>query len=394
MTFPPNFLATRTAMLVLRGCFVERSQTYLPGWSDSIVTAYVPDRAGPMSAAEVEHIRRGAFGGQAQATALWRLRMAVELVERRFDYTEQLGARDLVAERVGEDELYRQQLAGLAPAGGAYERGWNDDKIAELTGVAPGDVYAIRRSIPWIRPDDRPLARRWRGVNGLPATRAARVMWLDLVGNPCTGKPHTVEEIAEILAGIDGGASWSWGGVDGVETTLRVGRVRIDTHSGRARTVTAIAAALGYSREWTYRLLRRFEADELAGERGKPSLLTPEILDRLRHADPRRFDRGSWYAWIAAWCWPSATGRPSTRTLKGWRDRGRGDAVRGGATPYREFAELVEALVAAAPAEAPILPAAEELATVAELPTRAAAVSLGVTLDQLAAAREAAGRTA
>jgi hypothetical protein len=381
----------RTSILVLDRLFIERDQRYLSGWCDdnASVVAGAPVRL-------VETIRKHAFGGQAEAAPIWRLRRAVELLELRFDYTEQLGARDQVVQDAGggeggEEVLYQMQLAGTAPPGGLYEREWNDDRIADHTGLAPGDVYGIRMAIPWVRPDDRPRVRRRRDAAAMPPTAAARVLFLDSAGNPNTGLPYTVDDLVLALEEIEGGAredAAAW-----IETTLQVGAARLDT-DGRPRTVTAIARALGFSREWTYRLLTRFEADRPAGGRGQPTKLTPEILALLRGANPRRFDRGSWYAWIAAWCWPEAKGRPTPRTLKGWRERGLLDLGAGRATAFRDFAEAVTALVAAAPGDAPSLPTAEELAAVAGFPDRAAAVNLGVTPDQLTAAREAVERTA
>lgn len=385
----PNIVAVRLASLALLGVFVEQRQSYLSGWTDEAVAARIG-----IPAAEVARVREAAFGSQANATIAWRQRQAVLLVERWFDYTEGLGARDLLAAEVGEDALYQLQLAGQAPAGGVYAPGWHDDAIADLTGLAPGDVYAIRNSIRWIPEVDRPAARRARDIAGLPPTRAARVMRLAAMGDP-SGEEYTLDALGDALLEA-GEIDASTAGrreelVQWVATTIEAGRARLDS-AGRRRTLVATAKVLGFSREWTYRLLARFDADPEVGKRGKPSPLTPAVVERLQALDARRFDRGSWYGWLAAMLWPGKK-RPTTRTLKNWRERGAADIAAGTTTIYREFEEAVIDLMNRAPADAPILPTAAELAEVAELSDRAAAERLGVTSEQLEAARTA-GRTA
>lgn len=381
-----NPVAVRLVCLALLGVYVEAEQRYLTGWSDQVLA----DRL-HLPVAVVMDLRAAAFGPGAEATHPWRQRQAALLLERHFDPTERLGARDVVAAKVGEDDLYRLQLAGQAPAGGLYQAGWSDDRISELTGVSPGDVYALRTAIRWLPPDDRPAARRRRETNALAPTRAGRVMRLSDEVDPRTGERYTLEGLADAL--VDAGevdtvvAGRREELLQWVETTLAAGRARLDS-DGRRRTVVTTARALGFTRQWTCTLLARFEADPEVGKRGKPSLLTPEVIARLRALDARRFDRASWYGWLAGVLWP--TKRPTTRTLKGWRERGLVDANEGRKTIYSEFDAAFSDLVARAPADAPILPDAAELASVANLSERRAAEALGCTVEQLKAAKAAA----
>lgn len=385
----------RAVVLLLTAVYVEPTQHYLPGWTDALVAATCGVR--DSFAAQV---RDEAFGLAATANALWRQRQAVHLLAQHFDHLARMTLIDASAADIGAVRLEQAQLRGVGPAFGRYAPGWTDDKIAEVCGVGSGDVYALRSTIAWSTPETRPRRRRWAWADALPRTRAGRVMRLDLLARPpaegVEGVPHyTAAEIAADLATAgevileteaSRAAFLAW-----VEGTLATGRAMLDD-DGMPRSIAALARTLGYSREWTYKLLLRFrpEADPGTTFQTRPRWLDEKVITRLRAADPRRFDARAGYRWLVDWLWPRDP-QPDVRSLKGWRVQGLADIEAGRDTLHAAFERGRQYLVGRAPA-IPVAPTPAELAMVASLPPLKAADQLGVTLTQLEAARAAQDR--
>lgn len=386
-TMVPRF---RAVVLLLTAVYVEATQRYLHGWTDQAVAATCGVR--DSFAAQV---RAEAFGLAATANALWRQRQAVHLIAQHFDHLAAMSTIDAVAADLGEVRLEQAQLRGVGPAFGTYAAGWTDDKIAEVCGVGSGDVYALRSTIAWSAAEDRPRRRRWAWADALPQTRAGRVMRLDQIARPALGatvQPYDAAAIAADLAGAGEvileteaarEAFLAW-----VEGTLTTGRAMLDD-DGKPRSIAALARALGYSREWTYKLLLRFrpEADPGTTFQTRPRWLDEKVIARLRVADPRRFDARAGYRWLVDWLWPRDP-QPDVRSLKGWRVQGLADIEAGRDTLHAAFERGRQSLVGRAPS-IPVAPTPAELATVASLPPLKAADQLGVTLHQLEAARAA-----
>lgn len=395
--------ALRAVIHVLAGVWIEDRARFLPGWHD----ARVAEVAG-VSMSRAAEVRRGAYGAEAEASDLWRLRQVFMLLAQHFDATAEQDARDAVAWRVGPDDLAVLIESGVAPAGGAWDPEWSDDRVAELVGLDPGLVHAARESQAWVPPEARAEARRQAHLVRLGTTRAARMLRLADELNPMTRRPYTSEELLVTLIGageIDprtAGArrrELTW-----IDSTIQVGRAWLDAE-GRPRSARAIAAELQLAPGTVLRVLARFEGQETAAE-GRPTLLTAELCERLERADPRRADlRPDFaspqtravharfggkearpiYPWLTAWLWPEGEA-PSLRTIKGWRATGSADVLAGRDTLPARFERAVSNLIDRAPS-APILPGPAELAEVAKLPTHQAADLLGVTPKQYREAR-------
>lgn len=381
----------RAVVLLLTAVYVEPTQRYLPGWTDVLVAATCGVR--DSFAAQV---RDEAFGQAATANALWRQRQAVRLLAQHFDHLAMMTAIDASAADIGAVRLEQAQLRGVGPGFGRYAPGWTDDKIAEVCGVESGDVYALRSTIAWSPPEARARRRRWAWADALPRTRAGRVMRLDQLARPPIdgrgGVSYTAADIAADLAAtgeviLETEASreafTAW-----VEGTIATGRAMLDD-DGMPRSIAALARTLGYSREWTYKLLLRFrpEADPGTTFQTRPRWLDEKVIARLRVADPRRFDARAGYRWLVDWLWPRDP-QPDVRSLKGWRVQGLADIEAGRDTLHAAFELGRQSLVGRAPS-IPVAPTPAELAMVASLPPLKAADQLGVTLHQLEAARTA-----
>lgn len=386
-TMVPRF---RAVVLLLTAVYVEPTQRYLPGWTDTVVAA-----ACGVKDAFAAQVRVQAFGTDAAAGELWRQRQAVHLIAQHFDPLADLASIDAIAADIGEVRLEQAQLRGIGPAFGRYAEGWTDDKIAEVCGLGSGDVYALRSTIRWVAPGARAARRRWAWVDALPQTRAGRVMRLDLLALPGTTERYSAEAIAAALVEVGAvlletaaarEAFGAW-----VASTLQIGRAIVDD-DGKVRSVAGLARALGYSREWVYKLMTRFRPESDPGTvfLSRPRWLDERVIIRLRAADPRRFDARAGYRWLVDWLWPRDP-QPDVRSLKGWRVQGLADIEAGRDTLHAAFELGRQSLVGRAPA-IPVAPTPAELAMVASLPPLKAADQLGVTLTQLDAARTAKDR--
>lgn len=317
----------RPIVLRLLHVWLEGQQRYEEGWSDEHL-------AGVLGAdpAEVSFVRGAAFGAEAEAGELWRIRQAIELLEEHHDDTARQGHRDAIVQAEGLPALQAALRAGTAPAGGRYEGGWSDDRIADLTGLPPGLVTRLRATIPWVNPAARAERQRQRRAARLfRPTRAGRALRLAEELHPATGKPYTPDQIADALlaAGEQArtpaarAALVAW-----IESTVRVGQLRMATHptKGVPYTLDEIAARVGASKQAISKILKRFD-DEAAGPRvdGRPSHLTDEVIHKLETADEADVDRDRIGAWIARRLWPRApkADRASqARKIRGWRQAG------------------------------------------------------------------------
>jgi transposase len=316
----------RPIVLRLLHVWLEGPQRYEEGWSDEHLAAVLGADAG-----EVSFIRRAAFGPESEAGELWRIRQAVELLEEHFDDVARQGHRDALVAAEGLPALQAALRGGVAPAGGRYEGGWNDDRIAELTGLQPGLVTCLRATIPWVEPSARgERQRQRRAARLLRPTRAGRVLRLAEELNPATGKPYTPAEIADALVAAGEklrtpaarAALEAW-----IESTVRVGQLRlaVNPRTGQPYTIEEIADRVGASKQAVSKILKRFD-DEDAGPRsnGRPSQLGA-VLERIAAADPRQVERRRFAAWLAEWLWPRArkSERASqARKIRAWRQAG------------------------------------------------------------------------
>lgn len=317
----------RPIVLRLLHVWLEGPQRYEEGWSDEHLAAVIGADAG-----EVSFVRRAAFGAEAEAGEMWRIRQAIELLEEHHDDTARQGHRDALVQAEGLPALQAALRAGTAPAAGRYEGGWSDDRIAELTGLAPGLVTRLRATIPWVAPDARAERQRQRRAARLfRPTRAGRALRLAEELHPRTRKPYTPDQIADALlaAGEQArtpaarAALVAW-----IESTVRVGQLRLATHptKGTPYTLDEIAARVGASKQAVSKILKRFD-DEAAGPRvdGRPSHLTDEVIERVATADAADVDQAKIGTWLVRRLWPRAPkgDRASqARKIRGWRQAG------------------------------------------------------------------------
>lgn len=382
----PSVQDMRPVVLLLSTVYVEAAARYVGGWSDDEVAR----RCG-VGTEVVRHTREVAFGAGERATAGWRLRQAIELVAQHFDHTRDLEARDRIAAEVGAGAMRLRQLWGEAAAGGRWDEGWGDDRVAELAGVDSGLVHAIRESIPWTPPELRPVERLLRLLARLdPATRAGRVLRLAAELDPRTGELYTAPAIVEALVAA-GEPPLSprahQRDLDRIETMIRVMRARVDPTTGEERSLRATAAAVGLSHQGVAKIINQIERGDMTPE-GRPSLLTAEICERVEAALPRRVDHRSIFKWLIGWIWLMGGAPPALRTIKGWRAAGAEDIAAGAVDSLPARFELaVRYLLARAPAGGPELPTVAEIEATG-LKARAAADALGVTLEQVKQVRE------
>jgi hypothetical protein len=385
--------AAREIVRLLAVVWIERLQRYLAGWSDAAVAR----RAG-VRASIVADLRAKAFGPGTAASPEFRWSQAILLVDQRFDATAALEHRDQAVEQLGEAGLLALQEQGTAPAAGAWDAEWSDDRVAHLAGVAPEIVNAIRSSIPWIPPDARAEARRRRLVSRIdpardPLARAVRLMdFLD----PATRQPYTAE--AMFAAALEAGQTTPprTEAARRRELALVKAATAIAWHltdaTGRLATPSAIARQTGLAHPKVLGILHRLGPEALARE-GRPSRLTTAICERVERADPRRLDRRSLYAWLIAWIW-QGDDPASLRTVKGWRAAGVADNAAAVDSLAARFDRAVASLLERA-TDAPVLPTAEELQKFTRgADARHVADSLGATLEQVAEARRLARRKA
>ena len=316
----------RPIVLRLLHVWLEGQQRYEEGWSDEHLAAVLGADAG-----EVSFIRRAAFGPEAEAGELWRIRQAVELLEEHFDDTARQGHRDALVAAEGLPALQAALRAGTAPAGGRYDGGWSDDRIAELTGLQPGLVTCLRATIPWVEPGARAERQRQRrAARLLRPTRAGRALRLAQELNPRTGEPYTSAEIVDALvaagerqrtpAAREALEAW-------VESTVRVGQLRLalNPQTSRPYTIEEIAARVGASKQAVSKVLKRFD-DEDAGPRanGRPSQLG-DAVKRVVAADPAKVEIWRFVVWLAGWLWPrsrKAERASQARKIRAWRQAG------------------------------------------------------------------------
>lgn len=316
----------RPIVLRLLHVWLEGQQRYEYGWSDERLAAALG-----ADAAEVACIRRAAFGPDPAAGELWRIRQAIELLEEHHDDTARQGHRDALVQAEGLPALRAALRGGTAPAGGRYEGGWSDDRIAELTGLAPGLVTCLRAAIPWVEPDARAERQRQRRAARLfRPTRAGRALRLAEELHPATGKPYTPDQIADALIAAGEPARTpaaraalvAW-----IESTVRVGQLRMATPTKRTPyTLDEIAARVGASKQAISKILKRFDDDD-AGPRadGRPSHLTDDVIAKIETAEVADVDRAKIGAWLARRLWPRApkSERASqARKIRGWRQTG------------------------------------------------------------------------
>lgn len=378
----------RPVVLLLAGVYVEEAQRYLPGWTDAIVAARC--KAPPEFVVAVAF---AAFGQDVKATEAWRLRQAIVLVARHFDHTVDMQARDEVASAEGEATLAAMQSAGTAPAGGRWDEGWTDDRVAELVGLDPGRIREIRDAIPWVPPHKR-AAARWAKFMARydAATTTGRILRLADEINPATSKPYDVAAIIETLQAAGDmpqhpKAPEYRRDFERLETMIRVTRARIDPETGLERSLRATADAVGMSHQAVANVIGRIDADEMPAE-GRPSRLTAEVVARVEAANPQRVDRRSIYRWLIGWVWLRHGEPPHPRTLKGWRATGQEQQRQGVDGLPARFEAAVCRLLAEAPVAGPELPTTEEIAELQGMKGPALADALGVTLEQLDAARK------
>ena len=351
----------RPIVLCMCTVWVEETQRYLTGWSDQRVAEVVG-----VHALAVGRVRLEAFGSGDAATELWRLRWAIMLTAQHFDHT---------------------------TAGGRWDRGWDDDRVAELAGVEPGLIRKIREATPIPAADELAEARRQRYLirNGT-ATRAARVLRLADEVDPLTRRPYTARGILQTLIEVGemdpASPAAEAAAVDWIADTITVGRARLDPATGLERPAGAIARATGIKTTTVRRILARYSGERAADE-GRPSKLSAVVCRRVEQAarSPHRFDRRTSTKWLTEWIWLTDKGRPSKRTLLGWRRVGAVDLAAGRDTLPARLERAIVALVDLA-GPAPVLPTAPELARFAGRPATEAAEALGCTVEQIRRARK------
>lgn len=399
----------REVAQLLSVVWIESAQRYALGWADGMVARRTGTRA-----EDVRAIRLAAFGATGEATEAFRLVQAHLLVAQRFDNTVEQEHRDAVVAAgagvngavrdalaghgidPGAAELQRMQDAGTAPAAGAWDPEWSDDRVADLAGVAPEVAYAIRESLPWVPPDARPDARRRRVISRLiigrdPLVRVVRMMELL---DPGTGQPYTAEKLLEVAYDARELArprtvSARRRELATVVLATRIAWVLVDP-AGRIRTPAAIAALIGGDAVKVRGIVERLGREAVARE-GRPSRLTEMVCERVERADPRRFDRSSCYRWLIGWIW-HGNEPASLRTVKGWRATGGADLALGRETLAARFVRAMMRLQDKAP-ETPVLPTAAELAQFQRgADARHVADTLGCTLEQITEARSLARR--
>lgn len=385
---PVAIRRAREIVWLLSVVWLEADQRYVKGWSDGAVALHGLGDIGAVR--EVEALRRAAFGAGEVATPAFRGAAAIMLTDQHFDATAEQGARDAVVEAHGQAALLDLQDRGGAPAGGAWEADWSDDRVAELAGVAPESVREIRESLRWIPPEARPEARRQRRVLLLPPERdpLTRVVRMLTLIDPLTGAPYTAEGLLDVVIHTRQLAPPKTPAarrreLATVALAMRVGWLLLDDW-GRLRNPATIATMAPGKYERVLGIVARL-GPEVAGREGRPSRLTPEVVARVEAADPRRFDRRSIFAWLRSWIW-SGEGPASLRTIKGWSAAGKADAEAGRDTLAARFAAAVARLVDKAPAE-PILPSRAELVRYHHATPQHAAAALACTVEQIEKAR-------
>lgn len=381
----PAIRQAREIVWLLSTVWVEADQRYVKGWSDDAAAA----RTGA-TVEQVEWLRRAAFGAGEVATPAFRAAQAIMLTDQHFDATAEQDARDAMVETHGQEHMLELQRAGAAPAGGAWDPDWSDERVAELTGVAPEFVRQIRESIPWIPPGARPEARRQRRVLLLPPERdpLTRVVRMLPLIDPATGAPYTAEGLLDVVIHARQLSPPKTAAARRRELTtialaMRVGWLLVDDW-GRLRNPATIATLAPGKYERVLGIVARL-GPEVAGREGRPSRLTPEVVARVEAADPRRFDRRSIFAWLRSWIW-GGENPASLRTVKGWSAAGKVDADAGRDTLAARFVGAVARLIEKAPAE-PILPTRAELARYLNATPQHAAAALACTVEQIEEAR-------
>lgn len=393
--------AAREIVRLLAVVWLERPQRYVTGWSDAVVARRVGVRAGI-----VTDLRTRAFGPDTAASPEFRWSQAILLVDQRFDATVALEHRDQAVDQLGEAGLLALQEQGTAPAAGAWDAEWSDDRVAHLAGVAPEVVNAIRSSIAWIPPDARAEARRRRLVSRIAPDRdslARAVRMMELL-DPATRQPYSADALLDAV--IDAGQVQKprTAAARRREVAMIAAATAIAWHltddTGRLQTPSVIARKAGLAYPKTQGILARLGPEAVARE-GRPSRLTTAICERVERADPRRVERGptrpgdarSFYGWLIAWIW-QGDDPASLRTVKGWRAAGVADNAAGNDTLAARFDRAVASLLERAPSS-PILPTAEELAEFGRgADARHVADKVGATLEQVAEARRLARRKA
>lgn len=351
----------RPIVLCMCTVWVEETQRYLSGWSDQRVAEVVG-----VHALAVGKVRLEAFGSGAAATDLWRLRLAILLTAQHFDHTTDAGR---------------------------WDRGWDDDRVAELAGVEAGQVRRIRQATPIPAEDEVAEARRQRYLirNGT-ATRAARVLRLADEVDPATRKPYTTRAILRTLIEVGeidpSTKAAETAALDWIADTITVGRARLDPSTGNERPAAAIARATGIKTTTVRRILARYSGERAADD-GRPSKLSGLVCTRVELAarNPHRFDRRASTKWLLEWIWLTDKGRPDRRTLIGWREAGAVALSAGRDTLPARLERAIVALVDAA-GPAPVLPTAPELARFRGRPATEAAEALGCTVEQIRRARK------
>jgi hypothetical protein len=376
----------RAVLLLLTGVYLEAQQRYVAGWSDAIVA-----KATGVQVDFVVRVCFGAFGPDASATEFWRLCQAIMLIARRFDHTVELDARDRIVDDLGPEALAAMQARGDAPAAGRWEAGWSDDHVAALAGLDPGQIRQLRDAIPWTPPADRPDERRRRFMcRYTTATRPGRILRLSELREPGTDKFYSPPKILEALgaAGEGRGSAPEYRrDLERIETMIELTQARLDPVTGFERTIRAIAQAMGRTHGTVHYQLGLIDSGEMPAE-GRPSLLTTDVCERVERANPLRVNRRATLRWLIGWIWLHADSPPGDRTVQGWRQTGARHIGANRETIAARFEAAVRRLVDAAP-DAPRLPQRAEIEAAGE--GLAAAETLGVTMDQLAAARRAAG---
>lgn len=391
--------AAREIVRLLAVVWLEGLQRYIAGWSDAAVA-----RCAGVRASIVADLRAKAFGPDTAASPEFRWSQAILLVDQRFDATAALEHRDQAVEQLGEAGLLALQEQGTAPAAGAWDVEWSDDRVAHLAGVAPEVVNAIRSSIAWIPPDARAEARRRLLVSRIapgrdPLARAVRMMELL---NPANRQPYTADALLDAVVDAGQTARPRTDAARRRELALVAAATTIAWHltdqEGQLQTPSAIARRSGIAYPKTQGILARLGPEVVARE-GRPSRLTTAICERVERADPRRVERGptrpgdarSFYGWLIAWIW-QGDDPASLRTVKGWRAAGIADNAAGADTLAARFDRAVTSLLERAP-PSPILPTAAELAAFGRgADARHVADSVGATLEQVAEARGLARR--